>query len=189
MPGNQFDGICECAESEYILGAVLSISTGEYDVDSGITEGLDSEVGELERWTLDYGDSRHMASSHDSMTNYCEYSGIVRAAGGEILPLPIEGVGDIHLRFRSDTEAFDVQLLDVAFVRTTPESQRAVVQQFTASHHAYFRTKDRAEWRFRSGRTLKASKVSRANLLRRFCVPTNDKSFSCNRPWGATPLF
>ena len=54
-----------------------------------------------------------MTSSNDSLTNYRECSGgIVRTAGGEILP--IEGVDDIYLRFRSDSEAFDVQLLNVA---------------------------------------------------------------------------
>ena len=68
-----------------------------FDPDSGIMEGIGCEVGELESWILDDGASRHMTSSHDSMTNYCEYSGIVRTAGDDVLP--IEGVEDILLRF------------------------------------------------------------------------------------------
>ena len=55
-----------------------------------------------------------MTSSHDSMTNYRESSGIFRTADGNVLP--IEGVGDILLCFMSDSRAFDIQLLNVAFV-------------------------------------------------------------------------
>ena len=134
-------------------------------------EGFDCEVGELESWISDDGASRHMTSSHDLMTNYRECSGIVRTAGGEILP--IEGVGDIYLRFRSDSEAFDVQLLNVAFVPRLSHNLLSL-QQFTASNHTYFGTKDGVELRFRSGRILKASKFGRANMLRGFRVPTND---------------
>ena len=55
-----------------------------------------------------------MTSSHDSMTIYREYNINVRTAGGDVLP--IEGVGDTLLRFLSDSGAFDIQLLNVAFV-------------------------------------------------------------------------
>ena len=55
-----------------------------------------------------------MTSLHDSMSKCRECSGLVRTAGGDALP--IEGVGDILLRFLSGSEAFDVQLLSVAFV-------------------------------------------------------------------------
>ena len=55
--------------------------------------------GELESCISDDGASRHLGSSNDSMTNYLECSGLVRTAGGELFP--IEGVGDILLRFRS----------------------------------------------------------------------------------------
>ena len=54
--------------------------------DSGIREGIGCEVGELESWISDDGASRHMTSSHDFMTNYRECSGIVKTAGGDILP-------------------------------------------------------------------------------------------------------
>ena len=85
-----------------------------FDPDSGIRGGIGCEVGELESWISDDGASRHMTSSHDSMINYRECSGIVRTSGGNVLP--IEGVGDILLRFLSDSGAFDIQLLNVAFV-------------------------------------------------------------------------
>ena len=55
-----------------------------------------------------------MTSSRDLMTNYCESSCIVRTAGGDVLP--IEGVGDTILRYSSDSGAFEIQLLNVAFV-------------------------------------------------------------------------
>ena len=42
-PGDQLGGICEYANSEYILDAFFSVSTGECDVDSGISKGLDCE--------------------------------------------------------------------------------------------------------------------------------------------------
>lgn len=48
------------------------------------------------------------------MTYYREYSGIMRAAGGDVLP--IEGDGDNPLCFFSDSGVFDNHLLDVAFV-------------------------------------------------------------------------
>ena len=54
-----------------------------------------------------------MTSSHDSITDYHECSAIVRTAGGDVLT--IKGVGDILLRFLSDSGAFDIQLLNVAF--------------------------------------------------------------------------
>ena len=55
-----------------------------------------------------------MTSSHDSITNYHECSGIVRTAGGDVLM--IKGVGDILLRFLSDSGVFDIQLLNIACV-------------------------------------------------------------------------
>lgn len=61
---------------------------------------VDCEVGGLESWIPDDGTSRQMTSSTDSMTNYRECSGIVRIAGGEIIP--IEAVGEIILHFCSD---------------------------------------------------------------------------------------
>ena len=85
-----------------------------FDPNSGIREGISCEVGELESWISDDGVSRHMTSSHDSMINYRECSGIIRTAGGDVLP--IEGVGGILLRFPSDSGEFDIQLLNVAFV-------------------------------------------------------------------------
>lgn len=95
-PGIQFDGICEYTHSEYTLDALNS-------VDSGITGWLHCEFGELEPWISDYSASRHARSSHDVVTNYREYSGNVRPAGGEIFP--IEGVGDILFRIQTDSEA------------------------------------------------------------------------------------
>ena len=77
-----------------------------------------------------------MTSSHDSMTNYRECSGIVRTAGGDVRP--IEGVGDILLRFLSDSGAFDIQLLNVAFVPQLSPNL-STLQQFTAAHHTSVR--------------------------------------------------
>ena len=70
-----------------------------------------------------------MTSPNDSKTKYRESSDIVRTAGGEILP--IEGVGDIYLRFRSDSESFNAQLLNVAFVPSLSHNLLSF-QQFTA---------------------------------------------------------
>ena len=113
--GDELDVMCEYIQSKYILDAFFSVSGGKlFDPDSGIREGIGCEVGELESWISDDGASRHMTSSHDSMTNYREYRGNVRTAGGDVLP--IEGVGDILLRFLSDSGAFDISLLNVAFV-------------------------------------------------------------------------
>ena len=58
------------------------------------------------------------------MTNYRERSGIIRTAGGDVLP--IEDVGDIFLRFLSDSGAFDIQLVERC-VCTTTESQPLVI--------------------------------------------------------------
>ena len=102
-------------QSQYVLDVFFSVSGGKlFDPDSGIREGIGCEVGELESWISDDGASRHMASSHDSITDYHECSAIVRTAGGDVPT--IKGVGDILLRFLSDSEAFDIQLLNVAFV-------------------------------------------------------------------------
>ena len=54
-----------------------------------------------------------MTSSYNPMANCRECSGIVRTAGGDVLP--IGGVGDILLRFLSNSGAFDIHLLNVAF--------------------------------------------------------------------------
>ena len=102
---------------------------------------------------MDDGASRHMTSSHNSMTNYCECSGIVRTAGGDVPT--IEGVGDILLRFLSDSGAFDIQLLNVSFVPQLGHNLLPL-QQFTVSHHAYFGTKNGVELHFKSDQTLQA---------------------------------
>ena len=107
-----------------------------FDPDPGISEGIGCEVGELESWTLDDGASRHMTSSHDSMTNYREYSRNVRTAGGDVLP--IEGVEDTFLRFLSDSGAFDIQLWNVAFVSQLGHKLLSL-QYFTAVHHTLVR--------------------------------------------------
>ena len=123
--GEELDGTCEYLQSQYVLDAFFSVFKGSlFDPDLGIREGIGCEVGELESWILDDGASRHMTLSHDSMINYRECSGIVRTAGGDVLPT--EGVGDILLRFLSDSGAFDIQLLNVAFC-TTIESQPLVI--------------------------------------------------------------
>jgi len=54
----------------------------------------------------------------------------LRATRGEILL--IEGIGDILLHFRFDSEAFDVQLLNVPFIPRL--SHNLLLQQFTSSH-------------------------------------------------------
>lgn len=66
---------------------------------------------------FDDGASRHMKSSDNLVTKYRKCSGIVRTAGDEVLP--IEGVGNIYLRFGSDSEAFDARQL--AFCRRSPQ--------------------------------------------------------------------
>ena len=113
--GDELDGMCEYLQSQYVLDGFFSVSGGKlFNPDSGIREGIGFEVGELESWISDDGASRHKTSSHDSMINYRECSGIVKTAGGDVLP--IEGVGGILLRFLFDSEAYDIQLLNVAFV-------------------------------------------------------------------------
>ena len=79
-----------------------------------------------------------MTSSHDLMTNYRECSGIVRTAGGDVLP--IEGVGDFLLRFPSDSGAFDIKLLNDAVIPQLSHNLLSL-QQFTAAHNTYFGTK------------------------------------------------
>ena len=133
--------------------------------------GIGCEVGELESWISDDGTSRHMTSSHDLMTNYHDYSGIVRTAGGD--ELPIEGVGDILLRFPSDSGAFDIQLLIVTLV---PQLNHKLLplQQFTAAHHTYVGTKNGVELQLKSGRTLQARTFGRTNVLRGYRMTRND---------------
>ena len=112
------------------------------------------------------------------MTNYRECNGIVRTAGGDVLP--IEGVGDTLLRFLSDSGAFDIQLLSVAFV---PQLS------LTTAHHTYFGTKNDVELQFRSGRTLQARKFGRTNVLSGYRMTRNDdKSFRATIAPGAKPL-
>ena len=83
--GDELDGMCEYLPSQYVLDAFFSVSGCKlFDTDSGIREGIGCEVGELESWISDDGASRHMTSSHASMTNYRESSGIVRTAGGDV---------------------------------------------------------------------------------------------------------
>ena len=131
--GDELDGICKYFQSQYVLDAFFSVSGGKLiDPDSGIREGMGCEVGELESWISDDGASRHMTSSHDSMTNYRECSGIVRTAGGNVLPT--ESVGDILLHFPFDSGAFDIQLLNVAFIPQLSHNL-SPLQQFTAAHH------------------------------------------------------
>ena len=152
--GDELDGMCEYLQSQYVLDAFFSVSGGKlFDPDAGIREGIGCEVGELESWISDDGASRHMPSSHDSMTNYRECSGIIRTAGGEVFP--IEGVGDILLRFPSDSGVFDVQLLNVAFV---PQLSRNILSL----------------QQFKSGRTLQARKFGRTNVLRGYRMTRND---------------
>ena len=126
-----------------------------------------------------------MTSSHDSMTNHRECSGFVRTAGGDVLP--IEGVGDILLCFLSDSGAFYIQLLNVAFV---PHLSHNLVplQQFTASHHTYFGTKNGVELQFKSGQTLQTRKFGRTNLLRGYRMARNgDKAFRATIAPGVKP--
>ena len=135
--GDELDGMCEYLPSQYVLDVFFSVSGGTLlDPDSGIRERIGCEVGELESWISDDDASRHMTSSHDLMTNYLEFSGIVRTAGGDVLP--IEGVGDILIRFPSDSGAFSIQLLNVAFVPQLSHNLLPL-QQFTAAHHTYLR--------------------------------------------------
>ena len=100
--GDETDGMCEYLQSQYVLYAFFSVVSGGklFDLDSGIREGIGCEVGELESWISDDSASRPMTSSHDSMTNCSECSGIVGTSGGDVLPM--EGVGDILLRFLSE---------------------------------------------------------------------------------------
>ena len=101
------------------------------------------EVVELESWSSDDGASCHVTASHDSMTNYHECNGIVRTAGGDVLP--IEDVGDILLCFLSDSGAFGIQLLNAAFIQLS--HNLLSLQQLTATHHTYFGTKNGVELR------------------------------------------
>ena len=126
-----------------------------------------------------------MISSHELMANYRECSGIVRAAGGDVLP--IEGVGDILLRFPSDSGAFDIQLLNVAFVPQLSHNLLSL-QQFTAVHHTYFGTKNGMGLQFKPGRTLQARTFGRTNVLRGYRMTRNDdKAFRATIAPGVKP--
>ena len=177
--GDELDGMCEYLPSQYVLDAFFSVSGGKlFDPDSGIREGIGCEVGELESWISDDGASRRMTSTHDLMVNYRECSRIVRTAGGDVLP--IEGVGDILLRFPSDSGAFDIQLLNVAFVSQLSHNLLAL-QQFTVA-------KNGVELQFKSGRTLQARKFGRTNVLRGYRMTRNDdKAFRATIAPGVKP--
>ena len=163
--------MCEYLQSQYVLDAFFSVFSGKlFDPDSGIREGIGCEVGELESLILDDGASRHMTSSHDSMINYHECSGTDRTAGGDVLP--IEGIGDILLCLLPESGAFDIQLLNVAFVPQLSHNLLSL-QQFTAAHHTHFGTKNGVELHFKSGRTLQAKRFGRTNVLRGTVWPEN----------------
>lgn len=104
VPRDKLDVICEYAQSEYILDSFLSASAGKFDLNPGIKKEFDCQVGELASCNFDDGASCYITSSNNSLTNYCERSDIVTTTGGEILS--IEGIGDIFLRFRSDSDDF-----------------------------------------------------------------------------------
>ena len=156
-----------------------------FDPDSGAREGIGCEFGELESWISDDGASRHMTSSHDSITNHRECSAIVKTAGGDALP--IKGIRDILLRFLSDSGAFDIQLLNAAFAPQLSHNLLSL-QQFTAAHHAYFDTKNCVELQFKSGRTLQARMFGHANMLRGYRMTLNDdKTFRATTTLGVKP--
>ena len=112
--GDELDDMCKYLQSEFVLDAFFSVSGDKlFNSDSQVREGISCEVGELKSWISNDGASRHMTSSQDLMTNYHECSGMVSTAGGDVLP--IKGVGDILLRFLSDSVAFGIQLFNVAF--------------------------------------------------------------------------
>ena len=156
-----------------------------FDPGSGVREGIGCEVGELKSWISDDGASRHMTSSHDSMTNYHECSGIVRTTGGDVLP--IEGIGDILLSFLSDSGVFDIQLLNAAFVPQLSHNL-LTLQQFTVAHHTYSGTKNGVELQFKAGRTLQARKFGWTNVLRGYRMTRNDdKAFRATIVPGVKP--
>ena len=108
---------CEFVKSNDAKDAFVSVSQGEYEFRfgcSGGTEGLDCGIKELYTWIVDSAATRHMTPSPVSMTNSREYDGVIRIAND--VALPIEGVGDILMRFRSDFREIDLQLLNVTFV-------------------------------------------------------------------------
>ena len=126
-----------------------------------------------------------MISSHELMTIYRECSGINRTAGGDVLP--IEGVGDILLRFPSNSGAFDIQLLNVAFVPQLSHNLLSL-QQFTAAHHTYFGTINGVELQFKPGRTLQGRTFGRTNVLRGYRMTRNDdKAFRATIAPGVKP--
>lgn len=45
LTDEQLDEICEHAQSEYVLNIFFSISTGQFDGDTGTRKGSDCEVG------------------------------------------------------------------------------------------------------------------------------------------------
>ena len=119
------------------------------------------------------------------MTNYRECSGIVKTAGGDALP--IESVRDILLRFLSDSGAFDIQVLDVAFVPQLSHNLLSL-QQFTVAHYKYFGTKNGVELQFKSGRTLQARKFGRTSVVRGYRMTRNDnKAFRATIAPGVNP--
>ena len=76
--GDELDDMCEHLQSQYVLDPFFSVSGGKlFDLDSGIREGIKCEVGESESRISNDDASRYRTSSHDSMTNYCECSGLL----------------------------------------------------------------------------------------------------------------
>ena len=184
--GDELDGMCEYLSSQYVLDAFFSASGSKlFDPYSGIRGRVNCEVKELESWISDDSASRHMTSSHEFMTNYRECSGIVRTASGDVLP--IEGVGDIFRRFPSDSGAFDIQLLNVAFVPQLSHNLLSL-QQFTAARYTYFGTENGVELQFKSGRTVQVRKLGSTNVRRGYRMTRNDnKGFRATTAPGGKP--
>ena len=65
------------------------------------------------------------------MTNYRECSGLVRTTGGDVLP--IEDVETFSFDLMSDSEAFDVKLLNVALFPQLNHNLSSL-QQHTATY-------------------------------------------------------
>ena len=98
------------------------------------------------------------------MSNYRECDGVVRVANG--VSLPIEGVGDILMSFKSDFGETDLQLLNVAFVPLLSHNLLSLKQLPRRARHSYRSDGDRVTLFCKSGRWFFAPTIGKLDQMR-----------------------
>ena len=155
---------------------------------SGGTEGLGCEIGEIETWVVDSTATRHMAPNPVSMTNYRKCDGVVRTANdvANDAALPIEGVGDILMSFRSDFGETDLRLLNVAFVPLLSHNLLSLKQFTRRAGHSYRGDGDGVTLFCKSDRWLFAPTVGKHDRMRA-CRARSDSACAAIAPTVKTP--